>query len=58
MANPVSNHLVSGTVKDRLGNILAGATVTLTHVILDQVLSTTTGSDGKYILNLSSSSFL
>jgi len=29
MANPVSNHLVSGTVRDRLGNLLVGATVTL-----------------------------
>ena len=52
MASPVSNHLVSGTVRDRLGNILAGATVTLTHTITP-VISTTTGSDGKYILNLS-----
>ena len=52
MANPVSNHLVSGTVRDRLGNILVGATVTLTHTITP-VLSTTTGSDGKYVLNLS-----
>ncbi len=52
MANPASNHLVSGTVRDRLGNILVGSTVTLTHAI-SPVLSTTTGSDGKYILNLS-----
>ncbi len=52
MTNPVSNHLVSGTVRDRLGNILVGATVTLTHTITP-VISTTTGSDGKYILNLS-----
>ena len=53
MANPVSNHLVSGTVKDRLGNILVGVTVTLTHEI-KPVLSVNTDSDGKYILNLGS----
>jgi len=53
MADPVTNHLVSGTVKDRLGNLLVGATVTLTHAI-EPVLSTTTGSDGKYIINLGS----
>ncbi len=52
MANPVSNHLVSGTVKDRLGNLLIEATVTLTHESISPVLSTTTGSDGKYVLNL------
>jgi len=54
MAAPVSNHQVSGTVKDRLGNILANVTVTLTHVSIGPVLSTHTGSDGKYILNLGS----
>ena len=53
MANPVSNHLVSGTVRDRLGNLLTQTTVTLTHPSIDPVLSEKTGSDGKYIINLS-----
>lgn len=53
MANPVSNYQVSGIVKDRLGDIIVGATVTLTHDSISPVLSTETGSDGKYILNLS-----
>ncbi len=54
MAAPVSVHQVSGTVKDRLGNLLVGATVTLTHASIKPVLSTTSGSDGKYVLNLGS----
>ena len=54
MADPVSNHNVSGTVRDRLGNLLIGATVTLTHENIDPVLSAKTGSDGKYIINLGS----
>ena len=53
MAAPVTNHLVSGTVRDRLGNLLTNTTVTLTHATIKPVLTTTTGSDGKYILNLS-----
>ncbi len=57
MAAPVSNHFVNGTVKDRLGNILVGSTVTLTHPDISPVLTTTTGSDGKYILNLSGLDF-
>ena len=54
MADPVLSHLVSGTVKDRFGNIIKEATVTLTHSSIKPVLSTTSGSDGKYILNLGS----
>ena len=54
MPAQVTNHFVNGTIKDRLGNILVGATVTLTHTSITPVLSTTTGSDGKYIINLGS----
>lgn len=53
MANPVSNHLVSGKITDRFGNIIVGATVTLTHKSIDPVLSKTTDSNGEYIFNLS-----
>lgn len=54
MAAPVTNHLVSGTLKDRLGDILTNTNVTLTHANIEPVLTTTTGSDGKYIFNLGS----
>jgi len=54
MAAPVTQHLVSGTVKDRLGNIIVGATVTLTHESIKPVLFETTGSDGKYVIGLGS----
>ncbi len=54
MAAPVSNHLVSGTLKDRLGDILKNTTVTLTHVSIERVLTKKTGSDGKFIFNLGS----
>ena len=53
MAAPVTSHLVSGEVRDRLGNLLVGVTVTLTHESIKPVLSKVTGSDGKYIHNLS-----
>ena len=53
MADPVTNHLVSGEIKDRLGNLLTNTTVTLTHSSIEPVLSEKTGSDGKYIHNLS-----
>ena len=52
MATPVSNHFVSGIVKDRLGDIIVNTTVTLTHASIEPVLSVKTGSDGKYVLNL------
>jgi len=54
MADPVSSHLVSGVVRDRLGNILTEVTVTLTHESIKPVLSAITGSDGKYVINLGS----
>ncbi|MAF50785.1 MAG: hypothetical protein CMH64_01710 [Nanoarchaeota archaeon] len=50
---PVLAHLVSGTVYDIYGTALAGATVTLTHISISPSISETTGSDGKYIINLS-----
>ena len=53
MADPVSNHLVNGEVRDRLGNLLTNTTVTLTHDSIEPVLSEKTGSDGKYVINLS-----
>ena len=49
---PILPHLVNGTVFDLFGNKLTNATVTLTHAI-SPVLSATTGSDGKYVINLS-----
>ncbi len=54
MTNPVQSYLVSGKVRDRLGNIITGATVTLTHISFDPVLSKTTNSAGEYIFNLGS----
>ena len=54
MADPVSNHLVSGTVRDRSGNLLVGSTATLSHPLITPVLIATVASDGKYIFNLGS----
>lgn len=50
---PVLSHLVSGTVYDIYGVALASATITITHATITPVLSAITGSDGKYIINLS-----
>lgn len=50
---PVLSHLVNGTVYDIYGNILVSATVILTHSSIIPTLTATTGSDGKYIINLS-----
>ena len=50
---PVTSHLVSGIVRDRLGDILSGATVTVTHPNITPVLSETTNAKGEYIINLS-----
>ena len=52
MTAPVTPYLVSGRVRDRLGNLLSGATITLTHSSINPVLSITTNSKGEYILNL------
>ena len=53
MAAPILSHLISGTVYDIFGTELAGATVTVTHPSITPSISVTTGSDGKYIINLS-----
>ncbi len=54
MAAPILSHLISGTVYDIFGTELAGATVSIKHVSFDETIpSVTTGSDGKYIINLS-----
>ncbi len=54
MADPVSNHLISGTIFDLFGNALAGATVSIKHTDFNETIpDVTTGSDGKYIANLS-----
>ena len=49
---PVLGHLVNGTVYDLFENTLAGATVQITHATITPVLSATTDSSGKYIINL------
>ena len=54
MANPVSNHVVSGKVYDRLGNKVVGATITLTHKSITPVLEKTTNTDAEFIFNLGS----
>ncbi len=54
MAAPILSHLISGTVFDIFGAKLAGATVSVKHVSFNQTIpNVTTGSDGKYIANLS-----
>lgn len=55
MTNPVLSHLVSGKVYGLfgIGNILAGATVTLTHSTIEPSLSETTNAQGEYVINLS-----
>ena len=53
MADPILPHLVSGKVNDVFGGSLASATVTLTHATIGPILSTTSDSNGDYILNLS-----
>ncbi len=53
MAAPISSHLISGKVRDRLGDLLSGATVTLTHSSIEPVLTETTNAAGEYIINLS-----
>ena len=50
---PVTPHLVSGRVFDIYGNILEGASVSLTHKTRGSLSAVLTGSDGKYVLNLS-----
>jgi len=52
MAAPPLAHIVKGEVRDRLGNLLVGSTVTLTHATIKPVLTATVASDGKYMLNL------
>ena len=52
MADPVLGHIISGKVFDIYGNILEGATVTITHPTIKPVLTETTNSKGEYILNL------
>ena len=54
MAAPVLGHIVSGKVFDLFGNLLSGATVTLTHPSITPSLSKTTNSKGEYIINLAS----
>ena len=49
---PVTSHLISGKVRDRLGNILSGATVTLIHPSITPSISETTNAAGEYIINL------
>ena len=53
MANPALSHMIHGKVRDRLGDILEGATVTVTHPDITPVLTKTTNSAGEYIINLS-----
>ena len=54
MPDPVTNHLISGTVFDLFGNDLAGATVSLKHTDFDETTpSETSDSNGEYIINLS-----
>ena len=49
---PVTGHLISGTIYDIFGIALAGSTVQITHSTITPVLSATTDSSGKYIINL------
>ncbi len=53
MANPILSHLIKGKVRDRLGNILEGATVTITHASITPSISKNSNSKGEYIINLS-----
>ncbi len=53
MADPVQSHLISGFVRDRLGDLLSGATVTVTHDNITPALSATSNDSGEYIINLS-----
>ncbi len=49
---PTSPHNVTGTIKDIFGNLLVGATVSVSHTTIDPVLTDTTDSDGVYTVNL------
>ena len=49
---PTSLHNVTGTIKDIFGNLLVGATVSVSHTTIDPVLTDTTDSDGVYTVNL------
>ena len=55
MADPVLSHLISGKVYGLfgIGNLLEGATVTITHPSITPSISKTTNAQGEYIINLS-----
>lgn len=55
MADPISSHIISGKVRDIFGNILEGATVTVTHDDIKSAnpLDDTTNAQGEYSINLS-----
>lgn len=52
MAAPIRPHLISGTIKGRLGDALSEVTITLTHESITPSLSVTSDSSGKYIISL------
>ena len=49
---PVSPHNITGTIKDIFGNLLAGASVSVSHVSINPTLTATTDSDGVYTIGL------
>ncbi len=49
---PTSPHNVTGTIKDIFGNLLAGASVSVSHESIGPILTDTTDSDGVYTVNL------
>ncbi len=52
MTAPITLHQISGRVRDSLGALVVGATVTVTHSSIEPVLPETTNSSGEYIINL------